>query len=201
MDFGTSLTVVLLSAIGSAAGAYAAGYFSSRGRRAGEIAAVAQNLEEVVRQLQATTRVSERIRASLSREVWVDQEKWKLKRDAYLTLLDDLHTFGSALIEAKGGGGSDDEQGGRLAQILKRQHEARAAFTAEVTRAHFVAQLIMPPASWAVLDELAKEIAPIIVGARVNGSAFRDLWAANRRASTLLIEAAKRDLALDLEEA
>ena len=113
MDSITAVLIVGLSAVGAALGTYVREYFSSRGRKEGEIDAVATNLEEVVRQLRETTRATEEIRAAVSAGLWVDQEKWKLKRDAYLTLLDSLQTFAGMFVEVRLHGGTPQEQSQR----------------------------------------------------------------------------------------
>ncbi len=74
MDSLYVFSTIFLSAIGAALGTFVKEYFASRGRKEGEIDAIKRNLDEVLQQQRETTRVTEEIRDSVSRQLSHDRE-------------------------------------------------------------------------------------------------------------------------------
>lgn len=70
----SALSVILLSALGSAIGSFAREYVAARGRKEGEIDALRDNLDEVVRQLRETTKTAEMSKAAVASELEHDRK-------------------------------------------------------------------------------------------------------------------------------
>lgn len=201
MEVLTAVAIVALSAVGAGLGAYAKEYFRSRGRKEGEIDAVRRNLDQVLRQLRETTRVTEGVRASISGGLWVEKEKWKLKRDAYMTLLQSLSSFAQMYVEVRVRGGSSGEQMQRFGQLLAEHQQAHPNAASDSQHALLVARLIMVPESFQALEALTRDFAMLMKGAACAGDRDLDqLFAAHRRAFDTLVEAARRDLKLEAVE-
>lgn len=77
------VVTIILSLISAAIGAYFGAYFKKKG----ENAAVREEFAELKRQLRETTLATEQIRRSLTTELWLAQEQWKLRKDLYLSML------------------------------------------------------------------------------------------------------------------
>jgi hypothetical protein len=86
-----SLGWFLLAALASGFG----GYFGSYLKKKGENLATHEDLDRLVKQMEATTNATKAIEARISNEVWNRQRQWELKRDALLEggrALADLNT-------------------------------------------------------------------------------------------------------------
>jgi hypothetical protein len=200
MDFATGVAVVALSALGAALGTFLKEYFGSRGRKEGEIDALAANLQEVLRQLRETTRVAEVVKAAISGGLWVEQEKWKLKRDAYVSLLESIDVVASCLVEGRLAGGHAVEQARAFNAALARDQEEHPTRAVEAHRALLVARLFMAPQAFAALQELTRQVGASEDADWNSGEALNHLMQAHKHASEVLVAAAGQDLALTLGE-
>lgn len=63
------------------------GYFSSYFKKTGEISAISKSLSETNKQLSEQARAVEEVKSELSKEVWIEQQKWEFKRDLYLPIM------------------------------------------------------------------------------------------------------------------
>lgn len=71
-------------------------YLESHAAKKGEIDAIEGSLEKVVRHLETQTTAVQAIEAKFSGQLWNEQERWNLKRDCYIGLVE----YWSSLAEA-----------------------------------------------------------------------------------------------------
>ncbi|WP_444894941.1 hypothetical protein [Microbulbifer sp. SSSA005] len=77
---------LLLTAICSGISAYCGAYLKA----AGKMRKLNESLDETTKQIRSHTQAAEEVRSKLSKEMWVEQQKWEFKRDLYLPILDIL---------------------------------------------------------------------------------------------------------------
>jgi len=145
--------VVALSFGGPLLALYVKAYFDSRGKKEGEIAAIRDNLREVVRQLRETTRATEEIKTAIGEDLWVRQEQWKLKRDTYLkaaAAAGELFNVQVRIQQAEQGvrGGSLEERTAHLRQLSELQKKVLADFRG----ARAAAAIVLAEDATAVMD-------------------------------------------------
>lgn len=70
-------------------------------KKSAEIKAVTERLDEVLRQVAATTRVQEEIKQRLADSIWKDQRRWELEADLYKSFLITLGNRRRLLLEMK----------------------------------------------------------------------------------------------------
>lgn len=76
------LSIVLIGVVTLAA-AYFGTYFQSKGG----YRALREELDTLTKQVSATTRAAEEIKARIGQSTWVEQRRWELKRELYTDLL------------------------------------------------------------------------------------------------------------------
>src|SRR3982751_241832 len=112
-----TVLTVLCSLLSAGLGAYLGAYL----KKSGEQHAIEDNFDEIKRQLSENTRATEEIKVKVSGEFWLAQERWKLKRDLYISLLDNLAETSALFREiADTAGelrGEDDEEFGREVSV------------------------------------------------------------------------------------
>lgn len=104
----TQVGILILSVICSALIAYVVAYVKKKG----ENYATKEDFEELLRQIKATTRATEEIKTEISSGAWVNQQRWELRKNIYLILLEKLNESKYALgevMEAEGGIFEGDE--------------------------------------------------------------------------------------------
>jgi hypothetical protein len=77
------LTMPALTVIG----AWFASYMGSYMRKKGENLATHEDLDKLVKQLEATTNATKAIEARISHETWGRQKNWEMKRDALVSVV------------------------------------------------------------------------------------------------------------------
>lgn len=97
-DIRVYLVIAVAAGLGSVIGAWAQVFFSKRG----EIAAIKQDLDQI-------TEIQEQIKVRLSRELWIDQNIWNLKRETYWKFASILSQLSSALWDLMSQGFSPDK--------------------------------------------------------------------------------------------
>lgn len=81
-------------------------YLVAYGKRKGQNYATKEDFKELLRQVQATTKATEEIKADISSGLWVDQKRWQMRKTLYLILLENLRNSSKGLgevIEAEEG--------------------------------------------------------------------------------------------------
>jgi hypothetical protein len=106
---------ILLAALASGFG----GYFGSYLKKKGENLATHEDLDKLVKQVEATTEATKRIEASISNDVWDRQRHWELKKEAVFEVMralgkadETLHFASVAEVEAR-----KPDNAGRFEQI------------------------------------------------------------------------------------
>ncbi|MDQ1639270.1 MAG: hypothetical protein QOF62_2609 [Pyrinomonadaceae bacterium] len=175
--------------------------------------ATKEDFREILRQLKETTRATEEIKAEISTGTWVNEQRWKLRKSIYLTLLEKLSESKQALgdvIEAEEGSfdGSETKRKSHIAERLQRISSASVDIRNAIDRSGGILFL-----SGSALDSLreyeaAEEKRLIELTAKDDpygnvsadatswSSYLNHQWDAADRAFKELVEAAKKDLQL-----
>jgi hypothetical protein len=85
----------VLAVIGGWFGSYMGSYMKKKG----ENLATHEDLDKLVKQMEATTNATKAIEARISNEVWDRQKRWEMKRDALVPALQALQHADNALME------------------------------------------------------------------------------------------------------
>lgn len=85
--------------------AFFGSYFGAYAKRKAENLATKEDFNELLSQVKKTTEETEKIKTDISRVSWVDQQRWSLKRDLYMELLDSLYSEKEAIFKL-----SDEEK-------------------------------------------------------------------------------------------
>jgi len=92
LAWSTATGIVLLSGVGNLLAFAVKEFISGVKRKEGEIQAISKNLPEVLAQLQATTDTVKRIEAQHSGALWLEQQRWPLKREVYELLIEHIRS-------------------------------------------------------------------------------------------------------------
>jgi hypothetical protein len=188
-----SLWLVIAIAAIAAGGAYLGSYLQEKGRNL----ATREDLDRIVNQVQQLTRATEEIKAQISGELWVQQERWKRRSELYVEILRILIRIKGATI------GMDDGAKARDREEVTRQAKAHNDALDQLADATAISQIILGPVATTALDNMAREwstIRSVVEAARgippSEADTRRYLEAINR-AHQLLVKAAKDDLGLN----
>ena len=140
----------LATAIVGGLGAFVGAYLKTKGQNF----ATREDVALIVEQLRLTTRATEEIKAQIGGTLWVEQERWNLKRDVYARLLENLTRCEDALrmyadLRKTTARGDDWESRGLREKWRSEAHEALR----EIRRAASVAAIMLPEDARRVLDE------------------------------------------------
>lgn len=115
------------TAIGAGIGAGIGAYLSTYLKAKAERRVMREGFEEILQQLDKTTRLTEQIKTRVSGKFWLAQEKWKLRRDLYLALLHNIESASQLAGEAQGGTMPASELTSRLINYRAEISKAMAA--------------------------------------------------------------------------
>ena len=178
------------------AGAYVGSYLREKGKNL----ATKEDLEAIVDQVRQTTKATEDIKAQIGAEMWVEQERWKLRRDLYMRLLENLgqvRTSTATFREMMGPMGTLPTGPGRDFQERWKQEEFSRCWKAldELQSVIRVAGVILGPEAIRQLDQLWQDMAKARSSDQVMQTVARYVEAVDR-ALDGLFKAAKTDLRL-----
>ena len=88
-------SILLVAFVVFIAGVFIKSYISSRSK----IYATKQDLNEITRQLEHTTKITEEIKANIGKGVWLQQQAWEFKKQIYTQLLENLFELQSTLFD------------------------------------------------------------------------------------------------------
>ena len=88
-------SIWLLAFVVFVAGVFIKSYVSSRSKTY----ATKQDLDEITRQLRHTTKITEEIKADISKGVWLQQQVWEFKKQIYTQLLENIFELQSTLFD------------------------------------------------------------------------------------------------------
>ena len=92
-EYMNPFTIFALSMAGAAIGAYVGSYLREKGRNL----ATREDMDNIVVQLRKTTEATEDIKAQISGDLWLRQNRWHFKKDLYARLLENLGSAHRAL--------------------------------------------------------------------------------------------------------
>lgn len=182
------LFAFVIAFFGSYSGAYA--------RRKAENLATKEDFDELLSQVKKTTEETEKIKTDISRVSWVDQQRWALKRELYMELLDSLYSEKEAAFKL-----SDEEkqqiptEPAILALRGKFIEENRAQSLAAIKRiskVRGIAGVLLTDEAQKALDDIALAWFPSIEGKPEEFYAKR-LEAADK-AYFIVLQSATKDL-------
>jgi hypothetical protein len=185
IDWNAYLLMVVVVALSTAGSAWIGAFFSKRG----EIKAVQRDLEEVLNQTRRITQVVEREKSM----AWVEQERWRLKRDTYTALIPRLFRLQRLQTDAVHVLQSNNSVSPGLKAKIKE--EVEAIMPVFQTARLFVSDATLDAyGKWIDRTLNARQIAERVAATE----AMRESTA---RVLELLIESAKRDLILSRSDA
>jgi hypothetical protein len=151
---GREIFLLVLVLITSGVGAYLGTYLREKGRNVATKEDIAEITEKV-----------EQVRVQLTGGLWVDQERWKFKRDLYRELLEALYAMNSAMFRLVAVGS------GEAAHLTHPLWGELKSASDQFTRAFSVAKVFLSEAAAADLDRLNLDMQEITGSSQVAGLA------------------------------
>ena len=139
--------------------AFAGSYLGAYGKRKAENLATKEDFDALLTQVKKTTEETEKIKTDIARISWVDQQRWTLKRELYMELLESLYSEKEAMFKL-----SDEEkrpvlnEAGLLALrenfIRENQVQSLTAIK-RISKVRGVAGVLLTEEAQKALDEIA----------------------------------------------
>jgi hypothetical protein len=139
--------------------AFAGSYFGAYAKRKAENLATKEDFDALLDQVKKTTKETEQIKMDISRVSWVDQQRWTLKRELYMELLDSLYSEKEAVFKL-----SDEEKRDvpkepelvALRDSFIRENRAQSlAAIKRISKVRGVAGVLLTEDAQKALDEIA----------------------------------------------
>lgn len=176
--------------------AFAGSYCGAYAKRKAENLATKEDFDTLLAQVKKTTEETEKIKTDIARISWVDQQRWTLKRELYMELLDSLYSEKEAVFKL-----SDEEkrpapnEAGLLALrenfIRENQVQSLAAIK-RISKVRGVAGVLLTEEAQKALDEIA-----LVWYESIEGNAeefYTKRLAAVDKAYSIVLLAATKDL-------
>ena len=142
----------------------------------------------------------EATRAAIAGGLWVEQEKWKLKRDAYAPLLYNLRLVAASIQVGLNTGTTPSEKAEAYSRSLKKLNEESPDHWKAVQRAQALSELVFSKEALSAYEELQNGAAALHVPSFMRDpNALDNLLKLHHHAYEALVEAAKNDLRLSVE--
>ncbi len=176
-------------------------YFGKYLEEKGKNLATKEDFGDLLKQQKETTRELESIKVTVSGEMWVAQERWKLKREIYTALLKALAElriilsgFEWATREGEPPPSLDDPEK-ELLEMSRRSD----ALLEQIALDRAVAEVWLGADALKALEELDKEMGRGAVPAepQARGEGWAHLKNIVEKARMLLVEAARKDFRLE----
>lgn len=153
MDLVTGALLFLLPFLGTTLGLWFASFVKSHGGKTGELRAIQDNLREVLAQLQVTTKTVEDVKREVTGGLWLDQQRWQLRKDVYVPLLMHLDRLKKGVSLAVSKGRSPEQRVEVFRSVLDRQAE-----DPDVLKAKALAQLVLPATLLSAIGQIEDEL-------------------------------------------
>lgn len=176
--------------------AFAGSYFGGYGKRKAENLATKEDFDALLAQVKKTTEETEKVKMDIARVGWVDQQRWVLKRELYMELLDSLYSEKEAVFKL-----SDEEKRTvpsepellALRENYIRENQAQSlAAIKRISKVRGVAGVLLTEEAQKALDEIARAWYESIEGSREEFYTRR--LAAADKAYAIVLLAATKDL-------
>lgn len=176
--------------------AFCGSYFGSYAKRKAENLATKEDFDEMLSQVKKTTEETEKIKTDISRVSWVDQQRWALKRELYMELLDSLYSEKEAIFKL-----SDEERrpvptdSGILVlreNFIEENRAQSLAAIKRISKVRGVAGVLLNDEAQKALDEIALAWYQSIEGKPEEFYATR--LAAADNAYSIVLKSATKDL-------
>lgn len=176
--------------------AFFGSYVGAYAKRKAENLATKEDFDELLSQVKKTTEETEKIKTDISRVSWVDQQRWSLKRELYMELLDSLYSEKEAIFKL-----SDEEKQPvptdphilALREKFIEENQAQSLTAIKrISKVRGVAAVLLSDDAQKALDEIALAWYQSIEG---NSEDFygQRLAAANK-AYSVVLQSATKDL-------
>jgi len=156
-----TMMIWFFTALSGGAGAFFGTYL----RKKAEFTALREDFAEMKKQLAETTAVSESVKIQLGGGYWLAQEKWKLRRDLFQSLLNSVAETGELIREIRDTANAPDEKE-RIAndpELLAKLHSRVACLNVDIRKAKAAAQMVSPRAV-ALVKQLTELSATVKAG-------------------------------------
>jgi len=147
-------------------------------------------LNHVIAQLEVTTKAVEDVKRDVTAGLWLDQQRWQLRREVHVPLLVHLDRLKAGIWLAWDKGGTHDERLAAFRAVLDARSE-----DVDVLRAKALARLVLPDTLLKAIGEIESELLHLASGTGVQ--MFHDLSAKRLGQYADLIESGYRDLIKD----
>lgn len=175
---------------------FAGSFFGAYAKRKAENLATKEDFDALLSQIKKTTEETEKIKTDISRVSWVDQQRWTLKRELYMELLDSLYSEKEAMFKLSGEEKRPvpNEQGLlTLRENFLRENQAQSLVAIKrISKVRGVAGVLLTEEAQKALDEIALAWYQSIEGKPEEFYAKR--LAAVDRAYAIILLAATKDL-------
>lgn len=176
--------------------AFCGSYFGSYAKRKAENLATKEDFDELLSQVKKTTEETEKIKTDISRVSWVDQQRWTLKRELYMELLDSLYSEKEAIFklsdEEKRPVPNDSEFLVLRKNFIKENQAQSLAAIRRISKVRGVAGILLTDEAQKALDEIALAWYQSIEGKPEDFYAKR--LAAADKAYSIVLKSATKDL-------
>ncbi len=176
--------------------AFAGSYFGAYAKRKAENLATKEDFDDLLSQVEKTTETTEKIKSDISRVSWVDQQRWQLKRELYMDLLEALYSEKEAIFklsdEEKRAVPTDPELIDLREKFIKKNRSQSLAAIERISKVRGVAGVLLTDESQKALDELAASWYESIGGESTDFYTTR--LAAADKAYSIVLKAATKDL-------
>lgn len=138
---------------------FAGSYFGAYAKRKAENLATKEDFDALLAQVKKTTEETEKIKTDIARISWVDQQRWTLKRELYMELLDSLYSEKEAVFKL-----SDEEKRPvpneadilALRENFIRENQVQSlAAIKRISKVRGVAGVLLTEEAQKALDEIA----------------------------------------------
>ena len=176
--------------------AFAGSYFGAYAKKRAENRAMKDDFDNLLSQLKKTTKATEKIKEDISRVSWVDQQRWQLKRDLYMELLEALYSEKEAIFklydEEKREPPTDPELISLRETFVSNNRDKSLSAIERISKVRGVAGVLLTAESQKALDDLALSWYKSIDGESPEFYSTR-LKAADK-AYSIVLNAATKDL-------
>jgi len=139
--------------------AFAGSYCGAYAKKRAENKAIKDDFDNLLSQIKKTTKVTEKIKEDISRISWVDQQRWQLKRDLYMELLEALYSEKEAIFklydEEKREPPTDPELISLRETFISKNRTQSLSAIERISKVRGVAGVLLTAESQKALDDLA----------------------------------------------
>lgn len=139
--------------------AFAGSYFGAYAKKRAELKAIQDDFDNLLSQVRETTESTEQIKVDISRVSWVDQQRWQLKRELYMELLEALYSEKEAVFKLHDEENKGIPEGLELRSLrdkfIEKNRSQSLVAIERISKVRGVAGVLLTNDAQKALDELA----------------------------------------------